>query len=219
MAKLELASKMGLPRCGQNLQNIMCGYRMNVSDNIQTRVWSKLKFYDPELILQQLRIIENQVSRFSICKSVSALRTKKLKKYKEGREAALLCYGIGKCVLGTTVFFSPEEDSDYDFVAKWRIDDIEHYAPVQLKEWTPVHLNQQDKLVDIIKRLNKYTNSRDTIFGIYLNRSVNIDFSDLIIPDLSFAGIWLFGFNSHSGSWFVYGDVLSHTQYLEFNYP
>lgn len=192
---------------------------MNVSDSIRTRAWSKLEFYDPELILQQLRIIESQVPILSISKSAGALRTTKLKKHKEGREAALLCYGIGKCVLGTTVFFSPEEDSDYDFIAKWRIDDIEHYAPVQLKEWTPVHLNQQDDLADIIKSLNKYTNSRDTIFGIYLNRSVNIDFSNIVIQDFDFAGIWLFGFNSHSESWFIYGDVLSHAQYFEFKYP
>jgi hypothetical protein len=192
---------------------------MNISDNIRTRAWSKLKFYDPELILQQLRIIETQVSRLSISKSVSALRTTKLKKHKEGREAALLCYGIGKCVLGTTVFFSPEENSDYDFIAKWRIDDIEHYAPVQLKEWIPVHLNKNDELADIIKRLNKYTNSKDTIFCIYLNRSVSIDFSNIVIPDLNFAGIWLFGFNRNSGSWFIYGDLLSDAQYFEFNYP
>lgn len=188
---------------------------MNVSDNIRTRAWSKLTFYDPELILQQFRVIESQISILSINKSAGALRITKLKKHKEGREAALLCYGIGKCVLGTTVYFSPEEDSDYDFIAKWRIDDIEHYAPVQLKEWTPVHLNQKDDLIDIINRLNKYTNSRDTIFGIYLNRSVNIDFSDIIIPDLNFVGIWFFGFNTYSRSWFIYGDVLSHAQYFE----
>lgn len=193
---------------------------MNVMDNIRLRSWSKLKFYDPATILQEFRKIEHQIAGATIDERVRALRTTRLKKHKEGREAALLCHGIGVCVLGTTVDFSPTEASDYDFVARWRTEGIEHYSPVQLKEWVPSDINPRKGLNDLLASLNKYTSSKDTIVGIYSNRAGTLILSAIVVPTLDLAGLWLFGSTTPDASkWFTYGDMLRGPQYYEFTYP
>jgi len=103
---------------------------MDIDDSIRTRAWAKMKFYDPAKILKEFRKVEHQIAGAKMDEKVRTLRTPSLKKHKEGREAAILCHGIGTCVLNTTVFFSPTEASDYDFVARWQTEKVDHYAPV-----------------------------------------------------------------------------------------
>ena len=193
---------------------------MDIDDSIRTRAWMNLKYYDPAIILRELRKIEQRISGAQMDKNVRTLRTSLLKKHKEGREAALLCHGIGTCVLGKTVFFSPSEASDHDFVSRWQTDKIDHYAPVQLKEWVPAQINPSITLNNVLSGLKKYTDSRDMIVGIYSNRMGRFQFSDIECPPLGLAGIWIFGSIAPDKSkWFLYGDVLREKQYYEFLYP
>ena len=95
---------------------------MNISDSIRTKHWSKLKFYDPAIILRNFREVEISIANVNMEERVRTLRTNILKLHRQGREAALLCHGIGTNVLNTTVYFSPTEESDYDFISLWVID-------------------------------------------------------------------------------------------------
>ena len=194
--------------------------RMDIDDNIRTRAWANMKFYDPAIILREFRKVEQQIVGAQMDKKVRTLRTPPLKKHKEGREAAILCHGIGACVLGTTVFFSPTEALDYDFVARWQTEKVDHYAPVQLKEWVPDHLNPSIKLNSLISGLQMYKDSRDLIVGIYSSRTGTFRLSDIVCPALNLAELWIFGSIAPDKSkWFLYGDVLGDKQYHEFLYP
>jgi hypothetical protein len=193
---------------------------MDINDKIRIRSWAKLKYYDPAKILREFRKIEQQIVDAPMDEDIKTLRTSKLRKHKQGREAALLCHGIGAAVLGTTVFLSPSEDSDYDFVAMWRTEGFERYAPVQLKEWVPDHINPYANLNDLISGLHKYKSSRDTIVGIYSNRAGTFKFSDIIVPKLNLSGLWIFGsITPNHLKWFIYGNIFQHAQYYEFMYP
>lgn len=194
---------------------------MHINDEIRMNSWAKLEYYDPAKILREFRKIELQITGAQMDEKVKTLRTPLLKKHKQRREAALLCYGLGKCLLNTTVWFSPTEDSDYDFVAMWRSETIEHYAPVQLKEWVPHHINPHLSLHSLISGLNKYKSSEDITVGIYVNRTGSFNFSEITVPNLNLAALWLFGgsITTDNSKWFLYGNVLSDRQYYEFTYP
>jgi len=112
-----------------------------------------MRFYDPARILREFGKVEQQIAGAQMNDRVRTLRTPFLKRHKEGREAAILCHGIGTYVLGTPVFFSPTEASDYDFVARWLTEKIDHYAPVQLKEWVPDRINPSIGLNSLLSSL------------------------------------------------------------------
>jgi hypothetical protein len=193
---------------------------MEINDKIRTSSWAKLKYYDPAKILCEFRKIERQIAGAQMDEKVQALRTPLLKKHKEGREAALLCHGLGTCVLDTTVWFSPTEDFDYDFVSMWRTEKIEHYAPVQLKEWVPDHVNPYVTLNALISGLQKYKNSKDMIVGIYSNRAGTFLLSEIMVPKVNLAGLWIFGsITPDQSKWFLFGNVINDPQYYEFMYP
>ena len=120
------------------------------------------------------------------------------------------------------VFFSPTESSDYDFVARWKIEkeDVWNYTPVQLKELVPDHLNPVADVNNLISGLKKYQTSRNLIVAIRLNRRIHLDFSTLTIPKLNIAGLFLFGAVSQDqNEWGLYGDFLSDPQTINFKYP
>jgi len=193
---------------------------MNVNDSIRTRAWAKLEYFDPERILREFGKNEEQIIDAKMDAKVRTLRTPRLKHHKEGREAALLCHGIGTCVLGTTVYFSPTEASDHDFVSRWQADNIDHYAPVQLKEWVPDQINSSAALTDVISGLKKYTDSKDLIVGIYSNRTGTYKLADIECPAQNMAEIWIFGsITPDKSKWFLYGDLLGDRLYYEFLYP
>ena len=53
---------------------------MDITNNIRTRSWAKLKYYDPAKILQQFRKVEQQISGAQLDKKMRTLRTHLLKK-------------------------------------------------------------------------------------------------------------------------------------------
>ena len=69
---------------------------------------------------------------------VRNFRTNSLKCYREGREAAIFCYGMGKAVVHTPVYFAIVENADYDCVARCQYG----FTPLQIKELVPEYLNR-----------------------------------------------------------------------------
>jgi hypothetical protein len=196
---------------------------MNINDSIRTRDWSALKYYDPATILRSLREIEIKIANpdiVDIDERVRVLRTNMLKPHREGREAALLCHGIGSAVLNTTVYFARSEKSDYDFISMWITGNTQHYSPVQIKEFVPLEINPYLGMNTLISSLQKYSDSRDLTVGIHMNRQGTIDISQIFIPRLNIRELWLFGsLTLNQSKWFLVGDLLKDKNYYEFYYP
>lgn len=187
--------------------------------NTLIRDWEKQKYHDPENVLKQIREIELNPALQELPQKVRSLRTNKLQLHKQGREAALFCYGLGRA-LSTKIHFANYEQSDYDFVTCWKDQDSLVFTPVQLKEVTPDSINVKSNLQDAINKLDKYASSKDLVVAIFLNKRCKTDFSDLTIPNLNIAELWIFGAISPDQSkWFIYGDMLKTPQYAEFDYP
>src|SRR5687768_10028634 len=118
------------------------------------RAWlrwaQKLDYRDPAPYLVKLRELEPHVATSDLPDRVKQLRTNELKPWRELREAALFCYGMGKRI-GQPVYLAKGESQDYDFVASWVVADEQHFAPVQLKEVVPVKLNAQASLQAVVR--------------------------------------------------------------------
>lgn len=187
------------------------------------------KFHDPSEVLCNFRSIELEMARhqeagtIDLGKNAQALRTNDLKHFREIRQAALFCYGMS-VAKNKPVLFSPEERDDYDFVASWLDGDTQHFAPVQLKELVPEHLNARQTFEELLAKVEqKYTNSNDLTLAICLNRVGRFDPNDVRIDrDLRLAGIWVFGGVAPDQNKFgLWGDLLHDATCLgiEFEYP
>ena len=193
---------------------------MDINDSIRTRDWSKLIYYDPVTILRSLREKEIEIADQDIDERVRTLRANMLKPHREGREAALLCHGIGSAVLNNTVYFARSEKSDYDFISMWITGDTQHYSPVQIKELVPLDINPYSDLNKLISSLHKYNDSRDLTVAIHTNRQGTIDISQIVVPQLNIRELWLFGsLTLDQSKWFLLGDLIKDINYYEFYYP
>jgi hypothetical protein len=189
-------------------------------DRVTANAWSKLEFFDPTGVLRELRAVEERIAPSIQDPRIRALRTHGLKNEREARDAAIFAHGMGEAVLQTKLLLAPVEGADYDFVTTWEDDDVRHYCPVQLKELVPTELNEHQSLEQLFHGLGKYANSQQTVVAIKLNRRFRIELSEIAVPDLAFAGIWLFGATAPDQStWFLYGDVLRDPVPYAFSYP
>src|SRR5260221_11850161 len=103
--------------------------------------WAKLKYYDPEKILLEIRRSAPPLLAKISHPKVRELRTNKLKWAKEAWEAAIFCYGLQNAVLKVPVQYARHEEADYDIVVRWWEGGIECYDPLQLKELVPPHVS------------------------------------------------------------------------------
>jgi hypothetical protein len=111
--------------------------------------WESLKYKNSTEWLKQLREIELKSTSLNLDDRVRALRTNKLKIWRESRQAALFCHGISKR-LGHPIDIAMCEDQDYDFVARYETPGVYmNYIPVQLKEFVPDYLNLAQSLIVI----------------------------------------------------------------------
>ena len=108
----------------------------------------------------RLRELEPHVAASNLSKKVKNLRTNPLNWSRELREGALFSFGMSQRI-GQTVFLSPFEAQDHDFVASWVVGETQHLAPVQLKEVVPHDLNPMASVQRIVAALAKYTDSAD----------------------------------------------------------
>src|SRR5687767_14702903 len=122
------------------------------------RVAQALEYRDPGPFLIFLRKLELKVVASDLPGRVKQLRTNPLKEWKEAREAALFCHGMGQRI-STTICFAKGEAQDYDFVATWDNAGSRHFARVQLKEVVPADINPSASLQRTLLSLSKYTDS------------------------------------------------------------
>jgi hypothetical protein len=154
----------------------------------------------------------------NLSQQVRNLRTNGLKHIREFRHAALFCHGMS-LRMGHQVLFFPAESSDYDFVATWRIADVQHFARVQLKELVPAHLNGGATVQALIDGLRKYSGD-DLIVVIFLNREGRFSLEDVVLPDLHIAELWfVFATTSDQHTWQLVGDALRQPEVSSFGYP
>ncbi|MDO9449761.1 MAG: hypothetical protein Q7J21_04710, partial [Rugosibacter sp.] len=83
-------------------------------DRSRLREIQNLEFRDPKHFLIKLRKLECQLAASISDPKIRRLRTNKLKEWRETRDAALFCYGMGQRI-GQTVFLGRGESQDYDF--------------------------------------------------------------------------------------------------------
>ena len=182
---------------------------------------SRLMYHDPVPFLKRLREFEPKVADSNLPDEVKNLRTNSLKEWGEARQAALFCVGIGDR-MQQKVYLAKTEASDYDFIASWiGDDDTRHFAPVQLKEVVPSDINARASVQSTIDALvDKYVDSRDLIVAIYLNQQTHFNPSELRIPRMQIAALWMFGGLAPDGTqWGIWGDFLETPSGTAFSYP
>lgn len=188
-------------------------------DRSRLREIQNLEFQDPKHFLIELRKLECQLAASISDSRTRRLRTNKLKEWREARDAALFCYGMGQRI-GQTVFLARGESQDYDFIAAWLVGDVQHFAPVQLKEVVPSDLNGTTSLKEIIDSLKKYGDSKDLTVAIRLNRQEHFDPQTVVVPPLHIAALWVFGSISPDQSeWGLWGNFLEKPEGSRFSYP
>jgi hypothetical protein len=112
------------------------------------------------------------------------------------------------------------EGEDYDCVAFWLRGDVLNYTPVQLKELVPADRSASASLEQILDGLRKYGHSDTTEVAIYVNRNLEISLTELAVPSLAIAGVWLYGSMAPDQSkWFLAGNYLGDFAVHEFDYP
>jgi len=187
---------------------------------VKTKEWSKLDYLDPEPILLGLRKIALNLPLSELPYKVSSLRTRELRHYGEGRQGALFCYLIGQ-VLGLKVTFAESEKSDYDCVAHFEKDSIHHFVPIQLKEFVPEKVDSRTSLQTLINSLTKYTDSKDLVVAVHINRSDTIRLSEITFPPLNIRELWFFGANDPGQVvWTIMGNLLEpNARFHEVRYP
>ncbi|MDP3421691.1 MAG: hypothetical protein Q8S10_12305 [Thiobacillus sp.] len=188
-------------------------------DRIRLRTIQRSEFRDPRPFLVEIRELESRVAGSDLSSKAKQLRTKSLNGWRETREAALFCYGMGQRI-GQPVFLSRGESQDYDFIATWVVGETQHFAPVQLKEVVPTDLNATASIESVIRSLTKYVDSTDLTVAIHLNQQVRFDPRMLVVPTLPIAALWVFGSISPDQSeWGLWGNFLEEPEGTRFAYP
>lgn len=182
--------------------------------------WKNLRFLDPERVLIGLHDIAKMYPLNSFPYEFSSLRRRDVRHFGEGRQAALFCFAMSK-VVGVPVWFAQTEASDYDIVTRFRRNDVDHYAPVQLKELVPARVNAASSLQGELDKLSKYVDSADLIVAFHVNRDVRLEPSDLRLPRGAIAQLWLYAATAPDQSkWAAFGDLLGPSPgQFDFIYP
>lgn len=183
------------------------------------REWLTYRYLDPKKILVGLRNIEKSYPLDELKYEAASLRTRELRPFGEGRQAALFCYGMS-AALGVPVVFSQVERQDYDIVARFVANEETHFVPVQLKEWVPSFMPNAVSLQDEINKLAKYADSSDLVVAFHLNRTTRVEIEKLALPK-TIGELWFYGAKDRTQArWQLIGNILSpHSQAYEFEYP
>ena len=164
--------------------------------------------------------MERGIAFSDIAQKVKNLRTKELKRHREIREACLFAYGMAQRI-EQQVWVYPEEDADYDFVASWEVGGERHFAPTQIKEVVPEHLNPDSSLQSVISGLAKYKASRGLTVVVHLNRQIRFDPDQVSLANLELASLWIIGaVSADQHRWMLFGNMMEAGAFRsEFEYP
>jgi hypothetical protein len=187
---------------------------------IRVRQWQKLAYRDPAFILRGLRTLATSVPLHELPYDLRSFRRRDVKKYGEGRQAAMFCYAMAS-LSGVPIDFALVEESDYDFVAAYKTGDVSNFVPVQLKELVPAHVNPRTNLQDELDKIAKYVDSKDLVIAIHLNTEKRIEFSELRLPVGMVAELWFFGATvPDQSTWVLIGNMLGKNPVVHrFRYP
>jgi hypothetical protein len=175
---------------------------------MRERSWSRLPFYDPKGVLIALNELSGQVAAANLPYNVASLRTNGLKPFREGRQCALFCYGVGQR-FGIDVRYTATEEQDFDFVARFERDGYVNFVPIQMKELVPERVPNSASLQLEIDKLEKYVDSSDLVVAFHLNRDVKIVPEQLDFSRLRLGQLWFVGYTGRSTEWLLLGDMLS----------
>jgi hypothetical protein len=194
---------------------------MDAAKAVRINEWKKLEYHDPADTLRRLREIEIADEISDLPAHVRALRTNNLKRFRESRETALFCFGMGNTVLGRTVWYSPFEQDDFDSIAKWLDEDgTEQYTPIQIKEMLPKADDPIHELRRLFHHLERYSDSNDLTVAIHVNAEFRLELNQLGPLRLPIGALWLFGATSYDQStWFLCGNLLAGPKLSSFTYP
>jgi hypothetical protein len=191
----------------------------SVQDRIRINRWSKFRYHDPRTVLIALRELEIEVARSDLDERVKSLRTNKLKKHREFREAAVFCHALG-FIQNKTIHFARCEEEGYDFIMLQPDGDRLLFSPLQIKELVPSALNVQSSLDEILAGLGRYASASDTVVAIHINRRMRMDLKTITLPDIPVGQIWLFGGADDVPMEFaLYGDLCREPQLYQFALP
>lgn len=183
------------------------------------REWTtKFDWYDPRAILIAYRRIAEEFGLDLVPYALASMRTNKLKRYREGRQAALFCYGMAQR-LQTPIYFALIEGQDFDVVAHFEQDGASHFVPIQLKEWVPQFLPGASTLQHELDKLAKYVDSEDLVVAVHLNRQDTVRLSELRIPR-NIGELWFYGAKTpDQKEWTLIGNCLEELRATDFTYP
>jgi hypothetical protein len=176
---------------------------------MRERRWSRLPFYDPKGLLIELHKLSLLVAEADLPYSLASLRTNGLKQYREGRQCALFCYGIGQR-LGVEVRFAFAEEQDIDFVARYEMDDTVKFVPLQMKEIVPQQVLDSASLQNEIDKLSKYGDSRDLVVAFHLNRDAHIVPEQLDFSRAKVKEVWIVGYSGKEQNWLLLGNMIGN---------
>lgn len=171
--------------------------------------WTKLEYFDPEIVLPKLRKIREHISGTDTPEKIASLRTNTLKNERESWDAAIFSQLLS-LTIGQKILFSRYEDSDFDSIFTWNDNGTQCYAPIQLKELVPEYTNTTATLDDILNKLCKYSGHDDLIVGIKLNRREAFDLTNISTENLPICELWMFGATSEDQNhWSLFGEFMS----------
>lgn len=188
-------------------------------ETIRLREAARRDYRDPIPFLKRLRCIEHRGLAESLDPEVRSLRTNRLKEWREARLGALFCHGMAKRT-GRKVFLSKGEFDDADFVGMW-FGEVQHFAPVQIKELVPEERNARATLDALVQGLSMYRGRKDLTVLIHLNRRVNFGPESLVLPpQIPIAALWVIACTDPAHSeWTIWGNFLEQPEETRFSYP
>jgi hypothetical protein len=183
------------------------------------REWQALEYLSPREVLLKFAEAERQFAERDMPDKVRSLRVRSLRPANYLRQAALFCYGMSH-TSRLDVRFALFEDRDTDCVARWLDSDTVHYCPIQLKELVPEHVNASAEIESELGKLTKYTDAREIVVALYINRRVHLDFPIKAPAGLGVSELWVFGATSSDlRRWMLYGNILGNASKYEYEYP
>jgi hypothetical protein len=193
--------------------------------NDRLNAWRTFEYHDPARVLRELKELPGQVHTQARELGITLdplslrLRTSRLKKYREWRDAAIFTYGVG-LAKRIKMGYATEEAEDYDFITAWVRDDQSYFCPVQLKELPPADLNPRAKLSDLIASLRKYPARTNSVLAVKLSQQPKIDLISLRTRDAPFQEVYLFWQSKMDPvEYILYGDLKREPEAFEFAYP
>jgi hypothetical protein len=184
------------------------------------REWEKLEYRSARDYLVNVAPLRAELAASGTDDRIANLRTNKLKAMRELWEACLFAHGVGTCVLGTEVYVARVENQDYDCVTQFIVNDTRYYAPVQIKELVPEHVNAAASLQNEIDKLEKYRSSDDLVVAVHMNRQFHFELDKLRIPELTIGELWLFGsVTPDTSRLMLWGNLLKNPSSHQYEYP